>query len=60
MCDGHGHRGFGFFMGPMMQGFCGPELSKETRIKQLEAFKSKLEDHIKHIDETIKELEVKE
>ncbi len=59
MCDGHYSRGLGFFLGPMMHGMCGPELSKETKIKQLEAFKSKLEDHIKHIDETIKELEGK-
>jgi hypothetical protein len=28
-------------------------LSKETRVKSLEAMKSKLEDRIKHIDEDI-------
>ena len=63
MCNGHHGRGFGFAIGPaMMQGMCGcgPEPSKETRIKQLEAFKSRLEDHLKHIEETIKELEEKE
>ncbi len=45
----------------MMQDMCGcvPEPSKETRVKQLEAAKSRLEDHIKHIEETIKELEGK-
>jgi uncharacterized coiled-coil protein SlyX len=46
-------------MGPFMHSFgCAPyEQSKETRIKSLEAFKSRLEDHIKHIDETITELQ---
>jgi len=62
MCDGHHPRGFGFVLGPRMMHDmcgCGPEPSKETKIKQLEAFKSKLEDHIKHIDETIQEIEGK-
>jgi hypothetical protein len=37
---------------------CAPfEQSKETKIKSLEAFKSRLEDHIKHIDEKISEMQ---
>ena len=53
----HGH--YGYFMGPFMSscGCASFEQSKETKIKSLEAFKSRLEDHIKHIDEKISELE---
>ncbi|MFW9833752.1 MAG: hypothetical protein ACFFEK_07145 [Candidatus Thorarchaeota archaeon] len=60
MCGERGsHRYYGHFMGPFMHSFgCAPyEQSKETKIKSLEAFKSRLEDHIKHIDETISELQ---
>jgi hypothetical protein len=41
---------------------CGPgyEPSKEARIKGLEAMKARLEDHIKHIDERISDLEKEE
>ncbi|MHA3963295.1 MAG: hypothetical protein AM325_007115 [Candidatus Thorarchaeota archaeon SMTZ1-45] len=60
MCGEHrGHRYHGHFTGPFMHSWgCAPyEQSRETKIKSLEAFKSKLEDHIKHIDEKIAELE---
>lgn len=60
MCREHGdHRYYSHFMGPFMYSFgCAPyEESKGTRIKRLEAFKSRLEDQIKHIDEKIQELE---
>ena len=41
-----------------IMGCCEPYTgSKETKIKSLEAFKSRLEDHIKHIDEKIVELQ---
>jgi hypothetical protein len=43
-------------MGPFMHSMCGCEpygSSKETKIKSLEAIKSRLEDSIKHIDEKI-------
>jgi len=39
---------------------CSPEhdgLSKETRVKYLEAMKSKLEDRIKHIDKKIDKIQ---
>jgi hypothetical protein len=53
--DHHTHMGFM----PFFRGMCYPmmEPSKETRIKSLEALKSKLEDYLKHIDERIAELE---
>jgi hypothetical protein len=62
MCSEHRGRGhFGHFMGPFMHSMgCGCESyeqSKETKIKSLEAFKSRLEDHIKHIDEKIAEVQ---
>ena len=60
MCQEH-EKGFGFmpfrrfrhtFMG------CSPmEVSKETKIKSLEATKAHIEDYLKHIDEKIKELQ---
>ncbi|NHI88578.1 MAG: hypothetical protein EAX87_03585 [Candidatus Thorarchaeota archaeon] len=60
MCREHrGHGNLGYFMGPFMYSMgCAPfEQSKETKIKSLEAFKSRLEDHIKHIDEKIEEMQ---
>ncbi|MGY5864080.1 MAG: hypothetical protein RTV41_05715 [Candidatus Thorarchaeota archaeon] len=58
MCEEHRGHGRGhYFMGPRFNSMCcSPEhdgLSKETRVKYLEAMKSKLEDRIKHIDEKI-------
>ena len=48
-------------MGPFMHSMgcdCAPyEQSKETKVKSLEAFKSRLEDHIKHIDEKIADIQ---
>ncbi len=61
MCGEHRSRGhFGHFMGPFMHSMCGCEpfgSSKETKIKSLEAIKSRLEDSIKHIDEKIVEIQ---
>ncbi|MFW9892780.1 MAG: DUF5320 domain-containing protein [Candidatus Thorarchaeota archaeon] len=62
MCDEHRGRGYGhFFMGPGFYNMCcSPKhdgLSKETRIKYLEAMKSKLEDRIKHIDQRIEKIQ---
>jgi hypothetical protein len=60
LCREHSGHGYpGHFMGPFMHSFgCAPyEQSKETKIKSLEAFKSRLQDHLKHIDEQIAELE---
>ncbi|MFW9796390.1 MAG: hypothetical protein ACFFE2_05065 [Candidatus Thorarchaeota archaeon] len=61
MCGEHrGRRHYGQFMGPFMHmmGCCEPYGgSKETQIKSLEAFKSRLEDQIKHIDEKIADLQ---
>jgi len=52
-------RGMAPFMSHMC---CGPgfEPSKESRIKDLEAMKARLEDYIKHIDERIADLEKEE
>ena len=48
-------------MGPFMHSMgcdCAPYgQSKETKIKSLEAIKSRLEDNIKHIDEKIADLQ---
>ena len=55
---------FGFrALGPFMSHMCcgpGYEPSKESRIKDLEAMKVRLEDYIKHIDEKISDLEKEE
>lgn len=60
MCREHrSHRYHDHFMGPFMNSWgCAPyEQSKETKIKGLEAIKSRLKDHITHIDKKIAELE---
>ncbi|MFW9848395.1 MAG: hypothetical protein ACFFF4_04600 [Candidatus Thorarchaeota archaeon] len=69
MCD---ERNMGFFWPMLLRGMhhgpmkfggmcCSPgDQSKETRIKQLEALKSQLQDHINSIDEKINELETAE
>ena len=61
MCREHRGRGhYGHFMGPFMHsmGCCESYgQSKETKIKSLEAIKSRLEDNIKHIDEKIAEIQ---
>jgi hypothetical protein len=48
-------------MGPFIYSMgcdCAPyEQSKETKVKSLEAFKSRLEDQIKQIDEKITDLQ---
>ena len=48
-------------MGPHSRCMCGctehDGLSKETRVKYLEAVKSKLEDRIKHIDQKIEKVQ---
>ena len=67
MCNQHGSSHFMPFMFKgmrhgmidMMCGCAGGQ-SKETRIKQLEALKSQLQDHINHIDSKIAELEKEE
>ncbi|MHA1908261.1 MAG: hypothetical protein ACW98Y_13260 [Candidatus Thorarchaeota archaeon] len=51
--------------GPMRMGSscgcgCYSDQSKETRVKQLEALKSQLQDHINRIDSKITELETEE
>jgi hypothetical protein len=53
------HFGVMPFMKFAMRGFgCHPfEVSKETRIKSLEAMKSRLEDFIKEIDQQIEEVQ---
>ena len=69
MCDKQEMGSFPSFMykmmhhGPMKMGMmCGPGYghSKETRVKQLEALKSQLQDQINHIDGKISELETDE
>ncbi|MFW9983967.1 MAG: hypothetical protein ACFFCB_04475 [Candidatus Odinarchaeota archaeon] len=60
MCGSKGYRHG--FMGPapfFRHMWCDPEFepSKKSQIKSLEAMKAKLEDHIQHIDERIKEIE---
>lgn len=69
MCEGHGMSHFAPFMlrgmnlGPMKMGMmcCSSSgHSKETQIKQLEALKSQLQDHINHIDSKINDLESEE
>ena len=69
MCDQHGSNHFIPFMfrgmhhspGKMGMMCCTSSgQSKETRIKQLEALKSQLQDHINGIDVKISELESEE
>ena len=71
MCDecGTGHFAPMMFrfshQGPMRMGSqcgcgCYSDQSKETRVKQLEALKSQLQDHINKIDSKITELETEE
>ncbi len=62
MCGEHRGHGYGhYFMGPRFHNTCcSPEhadISKETKMKYLEAMKSKLEDRIKHIDQKIDEIQ---
>jgi hypothetical protein len=61
MCNEHRGHGYGHFMGPRSHYMCcSPEhdgLSKETRVKYLEAMKSKLEDRINHIDQKIEKIQ---
>ena len=61
MCSGHRGHGYGLhFMGPGFHHMCCSEhdgLSSDTKVKYLEAMKSKLEDRIKHIDEKIDKIQ---
>jgi hypothetical protein len=62
MCGEHRGHGFGYhFMGPASRFMCGchehDAISKETKVKYLEAIKAKLEDRIKHIDKKIENVQ---
>ncbi|MFX1562918.1 MAG: hypothetical protein ACFFDP_06390 [Promethearchaeota archaeon] len=59
MCHDQPHMGFPLFSRflPGMMCCPGHELSKEARIKRLEAIKAQLKDHLKHLDERIEELQ---
>ena len=54
MCHEH-EKGFGFMpfhrFGHTFMGCSPMEVSKETKIKSLEATKARIEDYLKHIDE---------
>jgi len=60
MCDSH-YRGYGLGMAfpRVMKMMCCPphEMSTVAKVKQLEALKAQLEDHISHIDKEIESLE---
>ena len=60
MCGSKEHHFAMRGMGPFIHAMCcgpGYEPSKESRIKDLEAMKARLEDYVKHIDEKISDLE---